>query len=59
MTESYDLALVKGKSFYGDSYADVLQAVADFAKEMEAYTIVSVNLGYSDGHVLADVMYEG
>ncbi|AXH49302.1 hypothetical protein HWB76_gp099 [Streptomyces phage Blueeyedbeauty] len=61
MAESYDLALIKGRSFYGESTVDVLQAVTDFAAEKEGYTILSVNLGYipDDGTITAEVIYEG
>lgn len=56
---SYDLAYVKGKSFASETTAEVLQMVADFAKEQsENITILCVNLGYTEGDVTADVMYE-
>jgi hypothetical protein len=56
--DSYNLPYIRGEAFTGESYADVLQQVADFAKSNEGAVVLSVALGYSEDDITAVVSYE-
>lgn len=58
---SYDLVIASAKAFHGESYADLLREVADFADERQGRVILGVNIqdNLEEPRLSAYVMYEG
>lgn len=59
---SYDLVIANARAFSGESYAEVLREIADFAEEAERRVILGVNIqdNFEEGspRLTAYVMYE-